>query len=299
MTDQTLDSGQPVARRFSRLSSPRRDLPSNPANLFGILSGFPASGKTNFMMTCPGAFIINCDRKELPDKAPSAAAVWPTKDEHGSTIDVDGRPFLMEWPHVEAKFQVLKDLADQKSDRPAVVVIDTIAGALDLVRSHMMKLASVTTWEGLGDGRRSWDTAFDKLVTPLVELQSAGYGIYVLCHLANRVIKTGDTERSVIETTISNGLWKRLSWRADLSAAIVRELKPTTRQITENVGGRTRNRSITENLLIHTLTVDRPELIAANIVRSPTRLPEVELNETTGWDSFTTAYSQSVTPQES
>lgn len=297
MSHQTLDSGEPPAARFTRIASPRLEAPTNPLHTVQIISGFPGAGKTSLFLSCPDAFILNLDRKEVPRTATYAAGVWPTKREDGSLIGVNGQPFQMDWSHVQATIDLLCEMAESGDPRPSIVVFDTIAAAIDMIQRWMMTQARVSSWDQLGDGRRSWDRCYTLFTDAIVKLQSRGYGVAILCHLVNKTIQQGDSQKIITKTTISDGLWQRISYRADLSLAVVAETKPVTEQVVETVAGRERRRTLTQNKEVRILTADRPYL--SGITRTFLSMPDVELSDDNGWFDFQTAYEAAISSQES
>lgn len=293
MSHQTLDSGETPDARFARISSPKQPAPGTPEHIFMILCGFPGAGKTSLMLSCPDAYILNLDRKEVPRLAEYKAGVWPTKNEDGQLLDVDGSPFLLEWNHVVSKVEILEDLARRNQPRPSIVVIDTIAAAVEMIQNWMIKEGRVTAWEELGDGRQTWTRCFTHFINLCARLSNAGYGVYLLCHLAHKTITTQTSSRTIVETTVSDGLWRRLMHRADLCLAVLSETRTVSRpQVTTLPDGRSVTRQVSSTEQVRILTSTRSDL--DDILRSFTSMPEIELSPDNGWSDFMTAYTSAV-----
>jgi len=77
-------------------------------NLFGMVVGEQNSGKSYLFQSCPDAFVINLDLSSTV--SPHAkCAVWPGIGLDGRPMDVDGKPLIITWDHVEAKIKQLCD----------------------------------------------------------------------------------------------------------------------------------------------------------------------------------------------
>lgn len=289
MTHQTTGDGVPLSARWQGLSSPLKEGAGNPRRLYGIVAGKPSSGKTNLFLTCPGAFIINLDRSEITYNPNTQAGVWPAKNEAGECIGSDGRPFAMNWGHVEEMVTRLVRMAEQDQDRPELVVFDTLAGAIELGQEHIVKRADREEWKQI-DGRRGWDDLYNMIVNAGNRLRNAGYGVYFTCHLVDKYVQleTEEAQREIVELTITSGFWKRLFWRIDICLAALSEDQTKVVEVEQSAGGRTRTVKKTQTKRVYVLSSERSKYIG--ITKSRVVLPDIELSRENAWSDFEQAY---------
>ena len=241
---QSLSSGaNPIARpasRYGELGGFQSRMFASPVGVRGFIAGLPGSGKSSFFQTCPDAFIFNLDLSStaipiIDGKIPEPKAVsWPGISYEGHSLDDNGQPFVLTWPAVRAKIDLLCRLAKENKPRPRLVVVDSLTACVRLLREWMPGQAAALgiageakdTWKQL-DGRAAWDILYDLVVGIMERLSSHGYGFYFVGHVINAKIPLGE-DRFVFkpELTITDGFWKRLYDKFELVLLCEKKQEP-------------------------------------------------------------------------
>jgi hypothetical protein len=80
----------------------------------------------------PDAFVINLDLSSTVSPTPSVQC-GPALVLMVRPMDIDGKPLILTWDHVEAKIKQLCDMAKNGDERPSMVVIDTMIPMIRLL----------------------------------------------------------------------------------------------------------------------------------------------------------------------
>jgi hypothetical protein len=295
METHTLGAGTTVAQKYKRLGVSSRRAAVRPRHLFGLLVGKPASGKTSLLATCSDALIINTDLSSVPTSHASAA-FYPWINEQGQCVDPNGNPFTLTWDDCLATQQTFLDMKSGGQPVPDMVVIDSLAGTIPLVRDYTTKRFGKKEWREV-DGRAGWDALYQSIIDYAQVFRKAGVGFYFTCHVVDQTIPLGD-DRFVIqpELTITSSFWKRLFWQFELVAAVVAEWQTDT--YTEDkpgpvIAGKQTTQTVTKTRKVrrHLLTTNREEL--AGITKGRINLADFEIpNAPDAWDLFEVAYME-------
>jgi len=298
MTVQKLNTGTTVDERFSRLGVPKSSTKAGARSVFGMISGSPSCGKTNFFMTCPDAYIINVDQASMPSSNVDdiKCGVWPGVNDAGQTVDTDGSPFVMKWEKIQEKVDIRKELADKNQPRPQMVVFDTLAGLLSLGQEYLTRKMGKTDFKQL-DGRRAYDDLYALILNACGDLRRCGYGVWLCCHIVNKSIQVGEErfeERPKL--TITGGFWQRLFWQLEISMVMQAEWDMVSKEVEQDTGRKgpdgkpiVRKRIVNEKARKHTLTVNREEF--AGITKGKVEFPDIVVPKVGSWDTFEEAYN--------
>ena len=161
--------GKTVAQKYEGLGFTAQKMVHPPGKLFGLIVGMPGSGKSCFLQSHPGAFIINTDSTSTTNEEPQAC-IWPGVSEVGQPIDVGGNPLVLTWEEVIKKKEQLIALAKENKPRPETIVVDSLGPALNLVKDHIVKKAGKKHWKEL-HGPAAWDDAYDTLLRFALEIR--------------------------------------------------------------------------------------------------------------------------------
>ena len=266
--------------------------------MFAMISGPPASGKTNFFMGCDGAYIINLDQASMPARTEDdiRCGVWPGVDDDGQCVDVNGSSFAMTWEKVQEKVELLKDLAAKKEPRPEMVVFDTLSGMLQLATEYVTRKGVKKDFKEL-DGRRAYDDLYSLILNTCNDLRRHGYGVWLICHIVNKSVQLGeDRYEERPRLTITGGFWQRLFWQLELSGVITAEWDVETYE-REVKSGRVdsqgneivRKRPETRKVKKHTFTINHQDYLG--ITKGKVDFPDLHLTREDAWNIFESAYT--------
>lgn len=266
--------------------------------MFAMISGPPASGKTNFFMGCDGAYIINLDQASMPARTEDdiRCGVWPGVDDDGQCVDVNGDSFAMTWEKVQEKVELLKDLATKKEPRPEMVVFDTLSGMLQLATEYVTRKGGKKDFKEL-DGRRAYDDLYSLILNTCNDLRRHGYGVWLICHIVNKSVQLGeDRYEERPRLTITGGFWQRLFWQLELSGVITaewdvetyeREVK--TGRVDSQGNEIVRKRPETRKVKKHTFTINHQDYLG--ITKGKVDFPDLHLTREDAWNIFERAYT--------
>jgi hypothetical protein len=280
-----------------------------------MVSGPPSTGKTSIFLTNPGALVLNFDRTELPrygaipenpcdpaspewEAAPKVpwlrAGVWPTRDERGNLLGVDGKPFRPTFEHYDEHVDKLVEVAGTPA-APRLVALDTIAGMIELAQDKATRGAKKSHWREL-DGRAAWDDVYNWIIDLAVRLRSAGYGVFLICHIVDKTLSIAGSTDTVAQVrvpslTITENFWSRIFWRLEFSAACLAEDRAIQRTNDRTIPNTTTiiKDRVTEMRRVHFLTTTRNAY--GGIVKSRVPFPETILSRSHPWHDFAAAYA--------
>ena len=290
MKTQDVAVGNTITQRFSGLGFSNLRMVHPPNHLLGLLVGMPGTGKSSFIQSHPGAFIINVDSTSTTNPNPQAC-IWPGVSPNGQPMDVGGKEMILDWDAILRKKDQLIKMAESNQERPDTVVLDSLGPSIQLMKDYVTKKMGKQHWKEL-DGRRAWDDVYDGLLRFALELRRHGYGFFYICHLVNAKIPLGDDRYTIRpELTITDNFYKRLFPMFELVAAFETQWVSESQVVQmKGVGGKPGpKRTETTKTEKHFMTVNDEAL--AGITKCRVRLPDrLELPEEDAWSTFEAAY---------
>lgn len=281
MSDHTLAAGTPVAKRFQGLPGTSQLQVRPPHKAPTILAGEPWTGKTWFAQSIPNSYLLNLDRSSILNPS-SEAVVWPVSPDDQLTFN-----------HVREVVDTLIKMPPGRN-RPDVIVIDSIAALLALIREWIpanagtLKIANgpKATWNDL-HGPAAYDALYNLAVGIIVGLINAGYGVFAVAHLTNEVIQLGENQNIVRPTfTFTGGFWKRLYFLVE-NVLVFKSSWGTERSVGPD--GRRQSQTVRK----YRIVTDDSEYDGIMKTRVP--LPTVELDREDPWGSYCNAYNDALT----
>lgn len=306
---QTLAVGQPLPSRYGRLGGRVGQFLAPLARSVAFFFSLPKEGKSTLLQSNPDAFIFNTDGSSTTAN-PCLATIWPAVDPvSGQPLGDDGLPFVLTWERCMEKIAILKELAARNEPRPVTVTFDSLATwtrlVIDYVTRNATNLSLRSAEKGAAtafrqlDGKAAWDVVYDTIVSTVMDLKAAGYGVHVAGHMTRKYIPLGE-EAFVQECafTFGDGFWRRFFPLLELSAAIVSAdvPVPVERQIKSNIRGieKTEIKKEIQNVRKHYLTVTDDKLRGMTGAR--VRFQPIELPASHGWAAFEAAYAAAQSP---
>ena len=201
----TTHAGKLPQQRYANLGFTGVKMVHPPERLFGLICGLPGEGKSQFIHSHPDAWVCNMDCTSTMGDV--QATIWPGIAATGLPIDVNGEPLMMTWEAVQAKVDLLCQMAKTNQPRPATVFFDSLGTWIPLLKDWITRSNDKKDWRDM-DGRRSWDQLYDMVIDTCLTLRRCGYGVYIVCHVVNAKIPLGD-DKYVFkpELTITDGFY--------------------------------------------------------------------------------------------
>lgn len=297
---QTVAAGVPPAGRWASLGFGSVPVAFDLDNVFGMVVGEQNSGKSYLFQSNPEAFIINAD--DSPVVNPNGqACIWPSRNNEGRIIDLDGSPMVLTWDAIERKKQQLVQMAERGEDRPKCVVLDTLFPVLRLIKHHTIKQFGKTVWEDL-HGPAAYERMYSTLIEFALTLRQHGYGVWFVAHISKRWHNLNENS-SITEyaLTMSEGLKDRLSKTVELIAPMRSWMETETYSEPQvvTVGSKSITRQVTKtrNVIKRELAFDDPNY--AHLIRTRTLRPmsNVSLNVGNPWEAFSQAFATAIAPE--
>lgn len=285
MTHQTLASGPSPATNYGNWGSTDYSQ-LGPRKVSALLVGMPGTGKTRFLLGCPGALILNFDRSPTPTTP--KAQVLPVPRPDGTLVDASGSKVVWSWDYAETIRTKLIDAANANRPRPDMVVIDSLVS--------LVKLAL----DKFGDEFKDYKDVYSNVVEYVQSLHDAGYGVWVIGHVQLTWSKAkgaapGDPPELIMDITHSRKLHARLFPWFSLVAQV--EAEPTTQTIKKPrilPDGRQAG-TIDEIVKTNRYTLSVDTTVIPGVVKRRVKLPSaLELPENGAWDVFETAYNAAI-----
>lgn len=286
----TLATGAPPIHQFAGLPGKRGRTLMRPEKTLTLVVGPPGSGKTWFLSSIPGMYLLNLDRSSITAPNPKAV-VWP--EDPSEVMDFDG---------LRKVHGALIALAVAGKPRPEVVGIDSYTAMLNLLEPWIVKNAvplclsktPVTAWNEL-NGKAAYDLLYKMSIGFFKSLQDVGYGVWLSAHLVNEVIQIGENQ-NVIQPgfTFTSKLWRRFNYMTENVLPFVPRWstieKENFRMIPVRGAPPKRERYLTtENVQQFQIVTDDPKLSGITKCRVP--LPTITLPENDPWAAFQEAYT--------
>lgn len=183
--------------------------------LIGLILGKSNDGKSHLMQSCSTAIIFNTDLAGTGSVMPKAR-IWPGLDAQGDPCEpcAPGTPgsytdpilgnvhrIELTWEAILERKKMLIDMAaNQIAMRPRLVVLDTIDNVIALIQSFLIRRGQaaavgtnrvITGWKDL-HGQTAWDELYMEVTNFALDLRRAGYGVFGLMHLVDKLENTGN-----------------------------------------------------------------------------------------------------------
>lgn len=302
-------SGQSVSRRYSGLPSFEGHVIRPPSLITGCLLGYAGTGKTNLMLTNPDAFVFNLDMSSTTT-ADVKATMWPGINAAGEIIDTDDKPLHLQWERAEEIIEVLKGLP--VNNRPKTVCFDSLSAVIRLLKEYIPRNAqkhkihgsNVTEWNYL-HGPSAWDWVYTRVEKLVVELASAGYGVWFIGHIAEKekTIGEGDNALKVSEPSLvqTDNFWARILDMFEYVGVLQRErikttVTPPLEEYTDPKTGQKKTRQPParahsyEARVLYTKELN----VRRGLMKERVDLPKIEIPPVGGWGVFTAEYQKAI-----
>lgn len=285
----------PTTKKWANLGFASAGMSYPLTRMFGMIVGEQNCGKTFLLQSCPDAFIVNCDLSGSPN--PNAVSVsWPCVDSTtGNTLDVGNRPMTMTWDAVEAKIAQLVSLPPG-SDRPAMVVFDTLGGMIRLLQPWVAAQLGRPKFTDC-DGRQAWDRLYAHIIDGVcTKLRTAGYGVWIVAHLGRQWKQIDDSKSTeVLDFQIGDGLRARLSSVVEVIVPLVTEVATVAivrDVVTQLPGGAKQTRRVpdSEKRIVRKIAFEDPAYRNIRRARTPKPLPDIVIPE--GGDPWATLVAE-------
>jgi hypothetical protein len=282
-----------MAEKYAKLGHRPSELTAKPRHLYGLIAGKPGSGKTSLLATCDSCLIINTDLSSVPvSEEEYKATFWPVLGGEGKGLDAQGNPVKLTWDAILTKREQFFRMQDAGEPVPDLVAVDSIAGAIQLIKAHVVKKMGKGSWREV-HGPMGWDMLNDEIVEFATSFRQRGIGFYYTCHLVDSKIPIGDDVFKVMpEVTITPSTWKRIVWQLELVAVVDNQwsTKVHEEEYETQVRGKTvtRTRTKEERVREVLITTNREEL--AGITKGRVVLDDVPLPRHNTWNAFEEAY---------
>jgi hypothetical protein len=161
-----------------------------------VFLGDPKVGKSTFIAQNPTLLVLDCDN-------------------NGAQYVDCFRVAIHSWADLQ---QTLKELADLKKEGKLTYTtlgIDTVNGAYQLCRAHVLKelkLAHESDDKGFG---RSWDIVKNTFIRFVSYVQSLGLGLWMTSHTQQKEVKIQGVKRLVTTSALSNSIANTVFGMAD------------------------------------------------------------------------------------
>lgn len=306
----TLAHGQTVQQKWGRLGGFTGPQILDPALMSAFVFGLPDSGKSAFLQSNPDAWINNFDGSSTTAADPVAVR-WPGVDPSTSMmIGDDGRPMVLTYEKVMEKDKLLIELATSGQPRPKTIVDDSLSTLLPLVRDYVVRKSTslgiskdpVENWRQL-HGPAAYDAAYEIVVNRIQSLKNAGYGVWLIGHMALEKIPIGeDRFVQAFGFTFGDGLWKRLFPLFEFSACVVAEdtteMTTTEEEIEMRPGVKVKKTRQVPNPVRKVRVVTKRHDIKG-MTKSRTNFDQFELPRKGAWAAFAAAYRRASEPAPS
>jgi len=256
----------------------------------GIILGLPYTGKSELVQSNPRAYIINTDLSGTSGLS-TPAMIWPMVNQDNQPLDDSGRPFIMDWSHIETKLQILRDLSRNNQPRPATVVFDSMATTVKLLIDHYLKSKDATDW-GAIDGRAGWNWVYSKAESLITDLKRHGYGVFFTVHMTNTKVRLNEDRFAIRpELTITDNFWSRIHPIVEVVMCVrtAIENQTITTPITTMVRGQpyVENRTSVVERTVHYVTFNEEDVRYICKVRTAQPLPNrIPLGRSNSWGSL-------------
>lgn len=293
-----------------------------PTNTSMLVIGRSNEGKSCFVQSCPGNFIINVDASSTtnPDLQ---AHLWPfVGNEDGRLYDhKGGEPITLTWEKVLEKVDLLCQMADDGWEgRPKMVTLDTVDTAIPLVQEYVVKHAKelrirsddapdARYWNEL-HGPAAWEEAYSQITELRLRLRRAGYGVIFVMHLIpEKVFKLDDGTMKLQKNwpRVTENCWNRIYPESEVVVICQRKPITTTRvqklikpgtadePLIDPKTGQQKEKKVSTTVEKHVLSfTDSP------FIKKRRRAIEdtIVLSGNNGWKDYETAYYDAITAEQ-
>lgn len=306
---QSLAAGQTIQARYEGLGGYVAPAWRPPERARALIIGFPKDGKSAFLQSHPGNYILNFDLSPTVTGT-ARAAMFPQVNEEGQPVLRMGKTGPLTYSIMLDEIATLKRLAVEGKPRPQTVTIDCLNSWMRLARAWIVDNAvALNLWSadrqkpsGWKDllGKAAYDYLYDHVVTVINDLFNHGYGVYVVTQVVNTVMQVGD-DRNTIKPDIvgfTDKFWMRVCDLFDFVGIVAKETVTSQKKVTQEVvvAGKTitRDNYVTTQSVRVVIADSHPDM--DGIAGSRVAFGRVELPLTDGWASFSAAYNAAVKP---
>jgi len=210
-----------------------------PGKLKAILIGEFNTGKTSFLGSNEAALIWNLDLSSTPvpsiDSPGLPAQMWPGLNPDGQPINFDGTPARLDYPSIKAMYAQLLEAAKNNSPRPETIIIDSATELFNILRRETLIHFKKATWDE-GRGEAMWEWLYQELNTLLSGLAQAGYGVWMVCHIAPEYITEDDGKKKTRwAMTTPPGFFKRFYGSFELALELKKTLVPKKKEVIRRI----------------------------------------------------------------
>jgi len=304
---QTLAAGTSVTQKYPSLGFTGIQMRYPLNKLFGMIVGRFSSGKSTLFQSNPEAYIINSDLTSTVAE-PLRATIWPGVSPSGEPIDADSKPMQLTHQRVLDKLKLLEALSKENKPRPSCVVYDTITTEAALTKAWMVENANsrrqdnkppITRWRDL-HGETAWDELYENILFTCAWLRGLGYGVWLLIHLTDDVIRLNDAETIVKpKLSLPDGFMKRAGPLLEVIGLATKEVEQEVITKKEDVlNDKTGEKLYTKDVTItvpktrYYVDFDNPKLAGILKPRAGAR-GRIPLSKEDPWGDFERAYNSS------
>ncbi len=274
-------------------SGQRMQYPLN--SMFGMVVGEQNTGKSYLFQSNEDAFIFNMDLSStvVPE---CVATIWPGINEEGRPIDVDNKPMVLDWDKVLQKKNQLIDMAKKESPRPQCVVFDTITPLVRMLKPWVAQQMGREKWEQC-HGPAAYDRLYEEILQIAADLRKHGYGVWFIAHLSKEIMEVSEeTTKRELTVNLSSGLTRRLTPAVEMIAPIccdvVTEMVPRKKTLKMS-NGKEVEKTFHDTVTSYKrkIAFDDPRFASLIRTRTVNRMADVDLNSTSPWTQFETAFN--------
>ena len=306
---QSLAAGQTIQQRYEGLGGYVAPAWRPPERSRALIIGFPKDGKSAFLQSHPGNYILNYDLSTTVTGV-ARAAMFPQVNAEGQPVLHGGKTGPLTYRVMMAEMDTLKRLAKEDRPRPQTITIDCLNSWMRLARAWIVEdavklglwsadRAPPNGWKDLL-GKASYDFLYDHVVTTINDLFNHGYGVYVVTQVVNTVMQVGD-DRNTIKPDIvgfTDKFWMRVCDLFDFVGIVAKETTVQTVMVPQEVrvGKETIVRQNAVNTPITRVVIADSHPDMDGIAGSRVPFGRITLPLTDGWASFAAGYNAAAKP---
>lgn len=245
MSHQTLAAGPTLDAKYAELLGAFTDvsLPCDPTQAIIVLCGRSGHGKSTFIRSCPGAFVLNADVSSASEHV--KARIWPGVRRDGTPVSMNpqfpkdpekGVPVgkSLTWPMIREKVDLLIKMGNESvPGRPRMVVLDTVDLAYRLVQLWMVEernrlnpdKSPISRFEDLF-GKSAYPESYSYITEIAFDLRAAGYGVCFVYHLGDKTVYENENSKKYLTDVpvVHDNLWNSIYKHAEVVACVEMEM---------------------------------------------------------------------------
>jgi hypothetical protein len=152
-----------------------------------VIMANPKGGKSTFLAQNPDLLLIDCDN-------------------NGAAFIDCYRVSAYSWQDLQ---KILAEIAEEKKNgtlKFKTIGLDTINGAYQFCRTHVLKELKLTHESDDKGFGRSWDIVKNTFLRFIAYTQSLGLGLWMTSHTVQKEVKIDGVKRTVTTTNLSNSI---------------------------------------------------------------------------------------------